>query len=217
VTAVDPFGAIPAGRARLVEAFVEALERANRGVNLVSRASSDTIRAGHVAHSLALAHRRFRAGTTVVDWGTGGGLPAVPLAICFPEVEFVAVDSIGKKARALEGIVRETGLDNVTVWLGRAESWDGAAEYAVSRATAPLDRLWAWSRRVLRPVRPDAGEWAGGLLCLKGGDLNPERRDLERLDPSVRLETVDLARTFGRPEWADKYIVHVTPDRGVRP
>jgi 16S rRNA (guanine527-N7)-methyltransferase len=217
VTAVDPFGVIPAGRARLVDVYVDALERANRGVNLVSRATADAIRTRHVAHSLALALRRFRAGATVVDWGTGGGLPAVPLAICFPDVEFVAVDSIGKKARALEGIVRETGLDNVTVWYGRAEAWDGAAEYAVSRATAPLDRLWAWSRRVLRPVRPGEGEWAGGLLCLKGGDLDPERRGLERLDPSLRLETVDLERTFGRPEWADKYIVHVTPGRGVRP
>lgn len=217
MTTVDPLAAIPAGRARLVEVYVEALERANRGVNLVSRASSDTIRIQHVAHSMALALRRFRAGTTVVDWGTGGGLPAVPLAICFPDVEFVAVDSIGKKARALESIVRETGLENVTVWHGRAEEWDGAAEYAVSRATAPLDRLWAWSRRVLRPVRPGAGEWAGGLLCLKGGDLDPERLGLGRLDPSARVETVDLARTFGRPEWADKYIVHVTPDRGVRP
>jgi len=128
----------------------------------------------------------------------------------------VAVDSTAKKCRALRAIVEEIGLDNVSVWNGRAEEWDGHAHYAVSRATAPLDRLWQWTRRVLRPVESGEGEWDGGLLCLKGGDLDPERRKLRDRDRDAETGTVDLAATFGRTEWADKYIVYVTPGRGAR-
>lgn len=206
---------VPSDRAHLVHAYVEALERANRTVNLVSRASIDTIRSHHVAHSLTLAMKRFPSGTRIVDWGTGGGLPGVLLAIAFPEVEVIAVDSIGKKTRALENIVREIGLENVVVWNGRAEEWNGRAHYAVSRATAPLDRLWAWTRRVLLPIEAGEGEWAGGLLSLKGGDLEPELRALRRRRRGVEVNLVGLEETFDRSEWAEKYIVHVMPSREV--
>lgn len=202
---------MPSDRVHLVDAYVDALERANRRVNLVSRASVGTIRSRHVEHSLALAWRGFPAGAVVADWGTGGGLPCIPLAICFPETQFVAVDSIRKKARALEDIVREIGLDNVSVWNGRAESWDGRAHYAVSRATAPLARLWAWSRRVLVAAEPGGGDWRGGLLCLKGGRLEGELRALAGLDRNASVERMDLEPLFDRSEWSDKYIVHVTP------
>lgn len=210
------FAPVPPARAHLVDAYVEALERTNRSVNLVSRASVDSIRSHHVAHSLTLALKRIPSGSVVVDWGTGGGLPGIPLAICFPDIEVVAVDSIGKKTRALEGIIREIGLDNATVWNGRAEEWDGKAHYAVSRATAGLDRLWSWTRRVLVGTESGDGEWRSGLLCLKGGDLATELRTLVRRDPRTHVDLVDLAATFRRAEWADKYIVHVTPDREVR-
>ena len=210
------FAPIPQDREHLVDAYVEALERANRVVNLVSRATVESIRSHHVAHSLTLAMRRFPVRSRIVDWGTGGGLPAIPLAIAFPEIEVIAVDSIAKKTRALDGIVREIGLENVTVWNGRAEYWDGRAHFAVSRATAPVDRLWSWTHRVLVPVESGEGEWEGGLLCLKGGDLETELRTLKKKGQDAEVERIALDETFDRSEWAGKYIVHVTPDREVR-
>lgn len=212
----DVFSLIPPERRPLVEVYVEALEVANRSVNLVSRASVDRIRDQHVAHALTLARHRFEPGSTVIDWGTGGGLPAVPLAICFPEVSFVAVDSIAKKIRALEGIIDRVGLSNVSVWHGRAEAYDGRARYAVSRATAPLDRLWSWTRRILDPAATGEGEWPSGLVCLKGGNLDPELRALRRIDASAAVRAFPLAEPFGRPDWDGKMTVLVTPDASVR-
>jgi 16S rRNA (guanine527-N7)-methyltransferase len=140
----------------------------NRKLNLYSKDSVREFWLRHVQHSLALAIKRFASGARVVDWGTGGGLPGIPLAVTFPQVEFVLVDSVRKKTQAVRAIARQLGLDNVDVWNGRAEEWEGTAHYNVSRATAPLVELWAWSQRVLTPLQAAEGEWEGGLLCLKG-------------------------------------------------
>ena len=119
----------------------------------------------HVLHSLAIAKvYPFPAGARVLDIGTGGGFPAVPLAIMFPEAHFTAVDSIGKKIRVVEEIVRGAGLANVTPVCGRVESVPGRYDYAVSRAVAPAATLldWVWPKITK------------GMLLLKGGDLGEE-------------------------------------------
>lgn len=202
----------------MVDAYVEALLAWNMRVNLVARSTGADQAREHVAHCLALATRVFPDGEQVVDWGTGGGLPAVPLAIAFPTVSFLAVDSTAKKTAALKAMVRELGIDNVEVWNGRAEEWGGEASFFVSRATAPLRKLWQWSRRALRPtagpadtgenVPPARGSWKPGLICLKGGDLGREIRQVK-----ADVECLSLDKVLQGERYRGKYILHVRPRR----
>ena len=189
-------------------AYAEQLEALNRRVNLVARPASRADVEKHVRHCLALAVRPFPPGSTVVDWGSGGGLPAVPLAVAFPEVEVVAVDAVGKKTEAVRLFARRLGIDNLTAWNGRAEAYDGPAPHvSVSRATAPLADLWAWHTAARAGLADVAGAWSG-LVCLKGGDLGAEAADLRQSDPGVEVATHGLAEVLGA-EWSDKAIVHV--------
>ena len=194
-----------------LDAYAAELARLTRRVNLIAPSTVRDIEARHVAHSLTIARRPFPAGATVVDWGTGGGLPAVPLAVAFPDVRFVAVDAVGKKTEAVRLFARRLGLDNLDVWNGRAEAYDGPApHYAVSRATAPLLDLWTWFAACRQPahgVPPDA--WAPGLICLKGGDLGDETAALLDAFPGLDVETEGLAGALGA-SWADKALLHVT-------
>ncbi len=192
-------------------AYAAEMERLNQRVNLVARPASRDDVARHVRHCLALATRPFPDGAVVVDWGSGGGLPAVPLAVMFPRVEVIAVDAVGKKTEAVKLFARRLGLDNLTAWNGRAEAYDGPApHYSVSRATAPLATLWGWHERVVQPLGdvPD-GAWALGLVCLKGGDLADEVAALRDAFPHTSGEGRGLADVLG-PDWSDKRIVHVT-------
>lgn len=193
-----------------LDAYVGQLERVNARVNLVARPASRADLERHVRHCLALATRPFPEGAVVVDWGTGGGLPAVPLAVAFPGVQVVAVDAVGKKTEAVKLFARRLGLDNLDVWNGRAEAYDGPAPHvSVSRATAPLATLWGWHARA-RQLLGEAtdGAWAPGLVCLKGGDLTAEAADLGAAAPEAEVVMQSLAGVLG-PEWNDKVIVAV--------
>ncbi|MDT0630330.1 RsmG family class I SAM-dependent methyltransferase [Rubrivirga sp. S365] len=202
----DPTAALsPAQRATL-DAYVGELARVNRRVNLVARGATPGDLARHVRHCLEIAARPFPGGAVVVDWGTGGGLPALPLAVAFPDVRFVAVDAVGKKTEAVRLFARRLGVENVEVWNGRAEAYDGPApHYAVSRATAPLADLWAWFDRVRAPLSAPPEAWAPGLVCLKGGDLTAEINGLQDAFPST---SVDVQEVEGAG-WDDKALVHV--------
>jgi 16S rRNA (guanine527-N7)-methyltransferase len=196
----DPFEHITNGQRQQLNAFAEMLCRFNDRVNLISPDTERDVRTHHLLHCLTLTHRGFPDDSTVVDWGTGGGLPALPLAICFPEVTVVGVDSVGKKGRAVRTMARRLGLDNCYAWTGRAEEWEGEAHYSVSRATAPLATLWQWHRRVAVPLdeAPADDEWPQGLLTLKGGDLRDEIEALEAADPDARVERDSLQLLLGR-------------------
>lgn len=203
----DPLADLSPHQREQLDAFATELARVNRRVNLVSPVTIPEIEERHLVHSLALAHRAFPPGATVVDWGSGGGLPAVPLAIRFPGTQFVAVDAVGKKTEAVRLFARRLGLENLDVWNGRAEAWDGEAHYAVSRATAPLADLWGWFARVQVPLEEGPeGCWAPGLVCLKGGDLADE---LAALPEGLAVETTPLEPLLGRPYFADKVTLHV--------
>ncbi|PAP76061.1 16S rRNA (guanine(527)-N(7))-methyltransferase RsmG [Rubrivirga marina] len=205
-----PVDLSPAQRDTL-DAYVGQLERVNARVNLVARPAGRADLERHVRHCLALAVRPFPDGAVVVDWGTGGGLPAVPLAVAFPDVQVVAVDAVGKKTEAVKLFARRLGLENLDVWNGRAEAYDGPAPHlSVSRATAPLATLWGWHVRARQPMGGQTdGAWAPGLVCLKGGDLTAETADLGDAAPEAEVVTESLADVLGT-EWGDKAIVSVT-------
>lgn len=184
----------------------------NQRVNLISRSDEQQAHLHHIIHSLALTYKSFPTGSTVVDWGTGGGLPGIPLAIRFPEVSFHLVDATRKKILAVRTMARRLRLKNVTTWHGRAEEWHGTADYAVSRATAPLDVLWQWYTRSRSTDRlsPPKNEWRRGLLCLKGGDLSEEIDGLRDRFPNAEVDLIPLQPLLGAPFFVEKCIVAVT-------
>jgi 16S rRNA (guanine527-N7)-methyltransferase len=207
----EPLADLTVEQLELLTAFEQLIVRANKRVNLVSRRSVTDIRQAHSRHSLVLSLRDFPTGTTVVDWGTGGGLPGIPLAIRFPQVQFVLIDSIRKKTDLLNAISMKIGLDNVTVENARAEDWTGACDYAVSRATAPLADLWAWTNPVLRPNTGTrtTSSWNEGLLALKGGDLSNEIDELRSRNPQVGIKVTPLNEVVDG-HYDDKFIVEVS-------
>lgn len=210
----DPLESLSAHQRAQLDAFGEALARLNKKINLVSRASIPDLATRHLWHSLVLTRRRFLAGQTVVDWGAGGGLPSIPLAIAFPDVSFVAVDAVGKKMQAVRAIAREIGVTNLEAWHGRAEAWPGKTLYSVSRATAPLEKLWGWHQRCTEPASfsPGDDEWHPGLIVLKGGDLQAERDQLLTAYPGLTIRTTPLDALTPIPYFAEKCILEVFQD-----
>jgi 16S rRNA (guanine527-N7)-methyltransferase len=197
----------------------------NRRINLVSRRHDPNFFDHHILHALALSVRSFATGSSVVDWGSGGGIPAIPLALAFPEVEFICVDKVEKKIRAIRAMAGELGLKNIRAIAARAESMPGNLDYSISRATASLGSLWNWHRRIStrnmdegvpspRSMRQEKGEsgtfWNTGLLCLKGGDLKKEIGALWKMDDTADVELIDIAGLFIGDYFRDKRIVHVS-------
>ncbi len=203
-----------------LRAYQDLLFEWNGKVNLVSRRLGRADLWDHIQHCLAIvAGHTFPAGARLVDWGTGGGLPAIPLAIVQPHVTITAVDSTLKKVNAVNDMARALGLTNVHAEHARAESWQGKTDYSVSRATAPLVNLWSWHRRasggprrVARDianngdvdVESEAEYWPRGLITLKGGDLSAEIADLRRQFPHVQVTQTALGAGY-----EDKYLVLV--------
>ncbi|HYE95277.1 MAG TPA: RsmG family class I SAM-dependent methyltransferase [Rubricoccaceae bacterium] len=206
----DPLDDLTPGQHAALRTYAAELARVNRRLNLVSPATVKDLEERHFVHSLALARGAFPRDATVVDFGAGGGLPAVPLAIRFPGTHFVALDAVTKKTEAVRLFARRLGLSNLDVWNGRAEQWPGEAHYAVSRATAPLLDLWGWFDRVRTPLdEVPEGCWIPGLLALKGGDLQGERAALNTAFPGLIVETHDLGAMLERPYFEGKALVHV--------
>ena len=208
----DPFSQLSQSQHEALDRYEEQLLHFNQRVNLISPETEGAFRTRHLLHCLTLTVRDFPDGCTIVDWGTGGGLPAIPLAICEPEVTVVGVGSVGKKVRAVRTIARRVGLENCFTWNGRAEEWTGEAHYSVSRATAPLADLWQWHRRVAVSLEEPTGddEWPTGLLAFKGGDLSNEIAALRSADPDVGVERYNLENLLGRNSFfGEKEIVAV--------
>lgn len=145
----------------------------NSKINVISRKDIDNLYEHHVLHSLAIAKiLRFQPGTTLVDVGTGGGFPGIPLAIMFPECKFHLVDSIGKKVRVAQEVARAIGLKNVTFQHERMENVKEKYDFVVSRAVMPLSDLVKLVKKNVKPKGVNA--LPNGLICLKGGELQHE-------------------------------------------
>lgn len=158
--------------------FAELFKAWNEKINLVSRKDIDQFYLHHLLHSLVIAKFiDFGSGTKVMDIGTGGGLPGLPLAIYFHETQFYLVDSIRKKTEAVKAMADQLELSNVTVINQRAEEVAEKVDFVVSRATAPLSDLVNWSRGKINAK--SKASIPNGLICLKGGDLTEELKPFE--------------------------------------
>ncbi|MEO8766012.1 MAG: 16S rRNA (guanine(527)-N(7))-methyltransferase RsmG [Ginsengibacter sp.] len=179
----------------------------NQKINVISRRDMDNFYEHHVLHSLAIAAQfNFPGGYEVMDLGTGGGFPGIPLAIFFPEVHFLLVDSIQKKLKVAEAVVTSIGLKNVTTQHTRAEDIkDKKFDIVVSRAVAPLKDLWFWSKPLLKKKPVNEQKKLTGLVCLKGGDLQNEITE-----SGTRPMTWDLESIFTEAFFKDKYILQIT-------
>lgn len=145
----------------------------NAKINVISRKDIDNLEVNHMLHSLGLVKFvKFTAGTRVMDLGTGGGLPGIPLAIYYPEVTFHLVDRIGKKLKVAQDIAERVGLTNVTFQHGDVKEVKGRFDFVVSRAVMDLGELVPLVKRFIDSE--DRNAVPNGLLCLKGGDLSGE-------------------------------------------
>ena len=175
----------------------------NEKVNLISRKDFDNFYEKHVLHSLSVCNLfAFKANTKIMDLGTGGGFPGVPLAIMYPNVKFYLVDSIAKKTKALEHIVQELDLSNVIVVNQRAEEIDGVFDFIVTRAVAKLDQLHVWSKNKISAQNNHS--FKNGLICLKGGDLSNELKKLQH-----KTYEYSIGDFFDEDFFLEKKIIHV--------
>ena len=175
----------------------------NSKINVISRKDIENLYEHHVLHSLGIAKViRFKPGTKVMDLGTGGGFPGIPLAILFPEVQFHLVDSIGKKVRVATEIAGSIGLKNVTTRHARAEEEKQLFDFVVSRAVMPLTDLLKIIRKNISPKQQNA--LPNGLICLKGGELERETMPVKNKTTMWNLKVF-----FGEEFFETKKVVYV--------
>jgi len=181
-------------------------EEWNQKINVISRKDMDHFYEHHVLHSLAIATQfNFPDGYQIMDLGTGGGFPGIPLAIFFPEVHFHLVDSINKKLKVAEAVAAAIELKNITVKHTRAEDInDKKFDVVVSRAVAPLKDLWYWSKPLLKKKPVDQPKKLTGLICLKGGDLSKEISE-----STLRPQIWEISKIFDEEFFKEKYILNV--------
>jgi len=177
----------------------------NEKINVISRKDIQSLYEKHVLHSLSIAAvAGFTNGMQVIDIGTGGGFPGVPLAIFFPEVSFYLVDSIGKKLKVVNAVADAAGIKNITTQHSRVEDIRNRKfDFVVSRAVAPLKELWQWAKPLLK--KGNEAALSNGLICLKGGDLAEEIYE-SGLKPNI----VRISELFNEPYFEEKYLLHVS-------
>ncbi len=176
----------------------------NSKINVISRKDIENLYEHHVLHSLGIAKViRFRPGTTVMDLGTGGGFPGIPLAILFPDVEFHLVDSIGKKVRVAQEVAQSIGLENVRFSHARGEEIKDKYDFVVTRAVMSLvDLMKVVRKNIHKDMR---NSMPNGIIALKGGELDREMAPMRKI-----CVTWDLKDFFSEEYFLTKKVVHVT-------
>jgi len=180
----------------------------NSKINVVSRKDFESLYEKHVLHSLAIAkYIQFEKGTKVLDIGTGGGFPGIPLAILFPNTEFTLCDSIAKKIKVAEEVSNAIGLKNTDFVVGRVENLKEQFHFIVSRAVAPMESLYRWTQDYIDENCFNAK--LNGYLLLKGGDLKEEIKDLKKLNGKLNVQTADLHNFFEGEFFETKQLVYI--------
>lgn len=185
-----------------LDAIAQTVWDWNQRINVISRKDPEVM-VRHVLHSLGIAKvMRFEPGSRVLDVGTGGGFPGLPLAVLHPETEFVLCDSIGKKIKVVQAAAKAAELNNVTALHARAEDVDGSYDFVVSRAVTRMAGFLSW---LDGKVKPDSAHpLPNGVLYLKGGDLTEELSEVE-----ASCQVTPLATWFADPFFETKQVVHV--------
>lgn len=174
----------------------------NEKINVISRKDTEFLYERHILHSLGIAKvMAFSAGTKVLDVGTGGGFPGIPLAILFPEVQFTLIDSIGKKIKVVEGIAEAIGLENLTALHGRAEKLKEKFHFIVSRAVTQMPEFLRWLKGKFEKEQLNPKH--NGVLYLKGGDLAEELTGL-------KCEIFPLKNYFSEDFFETKKVVYLS-------
>ena len=185
-----------------LDAIAQTVWDWNQRINVISRKDPEVM-VRHVLHSLGIAKvMRFEPGSCVLDVGTGGGFPGLPLAVLHPDTEFVLCDSIGKKIKVVQAAAKAAGLNNVTALHARAEDVEGTYDFVVSRAVTRMAGFLSWLDGKIKTdsVHP----MANGVLYLKGGDLTEELSEVE-----ASCQVTPLATWFADPFFETKQVVHV--------
>lgn len=177
----------------------------NEKVNVISRKDIDNLYLRHVLHSMSIAKViNFLPGSRILDLGTGGGFPGIPLAILYPETEFVLIDGTAKKIKVVQAVIDALELKNVTAKQLRAEEDKSKYDFVVTRAVAKLDKLIAWSFRLLskKHIHPIPN----GIIALKGGNIKAE---IKALSNKEYIELYPIPDFFEEPYFEEKFIVYV--------
>ncbi len=175
----------------------------NEKINVISRKDIDNLYINHVLHSLGIAQAvSFKPGSTILDVGTGGGFPGIPLAIFFPDTQFHLVDSIGKKITVVKNVAETLGLKNVTADQIRAEQLKREYDFIVSRAVTRLKEFYGWVHKSVK--KKSVHDLFNGILYLKGGDLDEELAELKR-----PYQIFELSDYFKEEFFETKKIVYV--------
>ncbi|MDO4789528.1 MAG: 16S rRNA (guanine(527)-N(7))-methyltransferase RsmG [Porphyromonas sp.] len=176
----------------------------NSKINVISRKDIDNLVCNHILHSLAIARFiSFKPGTTVLDVGTGGGFPGIPLAIMFPEVNFTLIDSIGKKLKVVDDIIEKTGLKNTRTIHTRAEDLKDKYQFIVTRGALSMDILWGLAQKLIDRKEQRNG-LPNGVIALKGGNLDAELRRFKNISTQE-----DIAQYFDLPFFESKKVVYL--------
>lgn len=177
----------------------------NEKINVISRKDIDHVYLHHILHSLAIAKViAFEPGSMVMDIGCGGGFPGIPLAVLFPQSQFLMVDSIAKKIKVVDAVAQALGLENVKTFNGRAESVNIQTDYVVSRAVTSLDQFLIWSWRKIR------GGDGHGILYLKGGDLAEEIAvGIKGVNKVDSVNVFEVSRMFSEEFFDTKRVLYI--------
>ena len=185
-------------------AMLEELYRDwNAKINVISRKDIDNLYEHHVLHSMSIAKMiNFRPGTKILDFGTGGGFPGIPLAILFPECQFKLIDGTGKKIRVAQEVAQAIGLKNCEPQHLRGEDEKGRYDFVVSRAVMPLPDLAKIVRKNM--AREQRNALPNGIICLKGGDLQSELQPFRHI-----VDTAELSQWFSEEWFKQKYVIYL--------